>query len=382
MPGSNRRPPRCKRGALPAELTPQARVQCRGSSGPWPPRRPRSWRARSPALNVCGSASRLRPPCSRRRILASSASSSGAGAGVSFAPALARGRRALPPARRARRCARELRVRARERLLGGAQLGELRLDPFQLVPAAAGSGFRWTGSRLALGLERALARVELGARAAPAARPRARRARARARQAALHARSSSGLDAARVVELSVARFSRRAAGGERAFATPGAASAASRAASCRSRARARPGARRAAAGLLRLGEPQADRVEPRAALLGRVELLLSLLHAGQRFGQLALALLHRRDALRERSASASPARRPPRRAAGAGLHAPTRRRRARRFDRATPSGPSGPDGTSARRRAPGALPGEPGARSRRARRSGCARARRGARPRA
>ena len=118
VPGSNRRPPRCKRGALPAELTPHAGAQCRGSSGVWPPRRPRSWRARSPALNVCGSASRFRPPCSRRRIRASSASRFPTG-GASFA-ASARSRAASCRLLLGERVAalRELRMRACERLLG------------------------------------------------------------------------------------------------------------------------------------------------------------------------------------------------------------------------------------------------------------------------
>ena len=53
------------------------------------------------------------------------------------------------------------------------------------------------------------------------------------------------------------------------------------------------------AALLGLGETEADRVEPRAAPIGRLELLLALLDPGERVGELPLALLHLGDAFRE-----------------------------------------------------------------------------------
>ena len=233
-------------------------------------------------------------------------------------------------------------------------------------------------------------------RRAPRAPFRARRARLPARSAPARARSSAALALGKrgfafgeVACSSFARGARRSALSARRSVGKGSSLPRRRECllSCRHRrsraARARLGERPARARVsfasASLRRTESSR-EP--ALLGRGELLLALLDPCQRLGQLALALLNGDDALRDASASASRARRPPRRAAGAGPHAPTRCRRVRRSDRATPSGPSGPDGTSARPRAPGALPGEPGARSRRARRSGCARARRGARPRA
>ena len=51
--------------------------------------------------------------------------------------------------------------------------------------------------------------------------------------------------------------------------------------------------------LLCLGEAEAEGVEPRAALIGRVELLLALLDPGERVGELPFALLHLGDALGE-----------------------------------------------------------------------------------
>ena len=313
MPGSNRRPPRCKRGALPAELTPRTGSQCRGSSGDRPARRPRSWSARRPALNVCGSASRLRPPCSSRRIRASSASSSGVGRRLLLGErALAGGERRLLLGQRVA-AGRQLGVRPRERLLRLAQLGQLRLERRELV----GGRGRRLGSGACVESTLSSSRASSAAsRAASSARGRRARRRARRARRALavsssaqrlelgfplcraRSRARSSCVAARPAPSPRPRASAPAAASS--FAAPAAgpelvlnqhllpprpreppAPARARRAPARAR-RAPPCGRRRRASLLRLGEPQPHRLEPRAALLGRVELQLALLDARQR----------------------------------------------------------------------------------------------------
>ena len=53
-------------------------------------------------------------------------------------------------------------MRARERLLGGSQFGELRLDPFQLIRGVAGLGLHGRLGVTGLRLERGLTYIELG----------------------------------------------------------------------------------------------------------------------------------------------------------------------------------------------------------------------------
>ena len=185
MPGSNRRPPRCKRGALPAELTPHAGAQCRGSSEAWLPRRPRSCRARSPALNVCGSASRLRPPCSSRRIRASSASRSPAG-GPPSPRALVRGPRARPPARPARHCAaRAQRACART---PARRFAARRASPRSVRAHPKPRGWAPREARVRRPAARARSRAHRARSPASSVSARARTVRSRARQERSHAR--------------------------------------------------------------------------------------------------------------------------------------------------------------------------------------------------
>ena len=333
MPGSNRRPPRCKRGALPAELTPHAGVQCRGSSGVWPPRRPRSWRARRPALKVCGSASRFRPPCSRRRIRASSASRFRPSAATPSRRGRARGRRAPPRARRARRCARRA-PRACAR-----------------TPARRRAARR--ASPRSLELVRRLGRLGLPARlglvgALPRALPRARRARSPAsvsvcsssasavsRSASAVSRSlrpASSCSQLRGARLELLRHSARRRfrlGQRRGLAMPVLCAAPAPVRATRrfaalelrlasvERARASPSPPRAAAGPTRAASrgSRRRRASARASRPARALRPARARAAG------------RPRRARRGSASASRARRPPRRAAGAAPRAPTRCRR-------------------------------------------------------
>lgn len=164
---------------------------------------------------------------------------------------------------------------AHERLLGLAQLCQLRLDPLELVGLGRGLRLRCGIDTLLLALFQLRgSRVERGLAVGkcPLALGERRLAGVEARLTRLQLLSDRGIGRSRRRggRRLLAGRERRLAGGE--LVLP-----------CVELGAARV---QGSTALLGLGQAEADRGEPRATLVGRPELLLALLDAGERVGEL------------------------------------------------------------------------------------------------